>query len=328
MALISNKDWDAFLELHPEAHLLQTTEWGKLKERFGWKSYNFAESDCGAKVLLKPLPFGFHVAYIAKGPVGKDWKRIIPELDRFCRKNRTVLLKVEPDVWEPPEKEVCANLLGFQPNAATVQPRRTMIVSLQGTEDQWLSRMKQKTRYNIQLSRKKDVKVELSNDVGGFARIMTKTGMRDGFGVHVADYYQTAYDLFKSKNDCQLLMAHFEQKYLAGLMVFKRNDRSWYLFGGSGDEERQRMPSYLVQWEGMRWAASQGCKEYDLWGVPDIDEAQLEANFAQRSDGLWGVYRFKRGFGGKIKRSIGAWEKVYQPLMYRFYLWWTKRRAE
>lgn len=328
MALISNSDWDAFLDRHPEAHLLQTTEWGILKERFGWKSYNIVNGDSGAKVLLKPLLFGFHVAYIAKGPVGKSWKTLIPEIDLLCRKHKSVLLKIEPDVWEPAGDDLLENLQEFRPDAVTVQPRRTMIIPLEGREDQWLARMKQKTRYNIHLAQKKEVKVESSQDAGCFAQIMIKTSARDGFGVHVPEYYQLAYDLFNKKRDCQLLMASFDGNYLAGLMAFKRNLRSWYLYGGSNDEERQRMPSYLIQWEAMRWAASSSCKEYDLWGVPDFDEAELEEKFSQRSDGLWGVYRFKRGFGGSIKRSIGAWEKVYQPVMYRFYQWWTRRRAE
>ncbi len=64
------------------------------------------------------------------------------------------------------------------------------------------------------------------------------------------------------------------------------------------------MPTYLLQWEAMRWAKARGCAEYDLWGVPDADETTLEANFSERSDGLWGVYRFKRGFGGELKRSV------------------------
>jgi lipid II:glycine glycyltransferase (peptidoglycan interpeptide bridge formation enzyme) len=69
----------------------------------------------------------------------------------------------------------------------------------------------------------------------------------------------------------------------------------------------------------MRWAKSLGCTTYDLWGVPDEDEETLEAEFTQRRDGLWGVYRFKRGFGGRLVRSVGAWDQVYAPLRYRLY---------
>lgn len=85
------------------------------------------------------------------------------------------------------------------------------------------------------------------------------------------------------------------------------------------------MPTYLLQWEAMRWAAARGCTEYDLWGIPDEDEETLEAGFAERSDGLWGVYRFKRGFGGTVIRSAGAWDRVYSPWLYRAYQWYLRR---
>ena len=80
------------------------------------------------------------------------------------------------------------------------------------------------------------------------------------------------------------------------------------------------MPTYLLQWEAMKWARAYECTEYDLWGVPDEDEATLEANFETRHDGLWGVYRFKRGFGGELKRAAQAMDRVYNPVLYWAYL--------
>lgn len=87
------------------------------------------------------------------------------------------------------------------------------------------------------------------------------------------------------------------------------------------------MPTYLLQWEAIRWARKKGCKLYDLWGVPDYPETELEEHFLDRSEGLWGVYRFKRGFGGELRRTIGTWDKVYQPFLYQLYQLWAKRRA-
>jgi lipid II:glycine glycyltransferase (peptidoglycan interpeptide bridge formation enzyme) len=89
---------------------------------------------------------------------------------------------------------------------------------------------------------------------------------------------------------------------------------------------RNLMPTYLLQWEAMRWAKANGAKTYDLWGIPDEDEAVLEEQFTSRSDGLWGVYRFKRGFGGQILRSAPAFIRVYNPLLYRAYKIMQSRR--
>jgi peptidoglycan pentaglycine glycine transferase (the first glycine) len=104
-------------------------------------------------------------------------------------------------------------------------------------------------------------------------------------------------------------------------VVFALGGCAYYLYGASTDEERNRMPTYLLQWRAMQWAKERGCTEYDLWGLPDEDEETLEAQFESRSDGLWGVYRFKRGFGGQVKRAAQALDRVYMPLLYRLYLW-------
>ena len=79
------------------------------------------------------------------------------------------------------------------------------------------------------------------------------------------------------------------------------------------------MPTYGIQWEAIQWAKARGCKYYDMWGVPDEDPETLEAQFQDRSDGLWGVYGFKRGWGGEVVRSIGAWDRVYNPIIYAAY---------
>ncbi|MFN8426455.1 MAG: peptidoglycan bridge formation glycyltransferase FemA/FemB family protein [Anaerolineales bacterium] len=126
----------------------------------------------------------------------------------------------------------------------------------------------------------------------------------------------------------EILLAEYEGKPLAALFVARNGNRAYYLYGASTDEERNRMPTYLLQWEAMKWAKARGCEEYDLWGVPDEDEATLEANFETRHDGLWGVYRFKRGFGGELKRAVQALDRVYNPLLYWAYLKFIGSRGE
>ena len=155
---------------------------------------------------------------------------------------------------------------------------------------------------------------------------MEVTGQRDQFGIHNLAYYQRAFDLFYAHQQCQLLIAEFEGSPLAAIIVFTNGDRAWYFYGASSNTHRDRMPNYLIQWEAIRWARSQGCSTYDLWGVPDADLSTLEANFNQHNSGLWGVYRFKRGFGGELKRSSGPWDRVYNPLLYKLYSLWLKVR--
>ena len=283
----------------------------------------------GAQLLFRRLPLGWTVAYLPRGPVWREgepaavWtgasEAFWSEIDAACRRRRAVFLKVEPDSWESSGEHLLPP--GCRKSLHSIQPPRTMVVSLQGDDEALLRRMKQKTRYNIRLASKKEVEVRLSADLEGFYRLMQSTGERDLFGVHSLAYYQRAYDLFHPKGECELWLAYYQQEPLGGLMAFAHGRRAWYFYGASSDDHRERMPAYLLQWHAMQWARARGCTEYDLWGIPDAEESDLEAQFQSRSDGLWGVYRFKRGFGGEVRRSAGPWDRVYQPLLYWLYLW-------
>jgi lipid II:glycine glycyltransferase (peptidoglycan interpeptide bridge formation enzyme) len=195
--------------------------------------------------------------------------------------------------------------------------------------------MKQKTRYNVRLAGRKGVTVRPGDegDLPAFYRLMETTAQRDGFGIHTQAYYEAAHRLFVPSGQGNLLLAEYDGQLLAGLVVLAaaHGRAACYMYGASSDAHRNLMPTYLLQWEAMLWAREQGCRVYDLWGVPDENEDRLEAEFKGRSDGLWGVYRFKRGFGGRLARSIGAWDLVYSPLRYWLYAtavgWLQQRRA-
>jgi len=292
-----------------------------LKSDYGWRVEYIRAGEAGAQVLFRPFPLGFSLAYIPKGPLGKWLPDLLPDLVAVCKKHHAFAIKVEPD--EKDSHESRNNLLGqgFIPSQHTIQPRTTLLVDLTGDEDQLLGRMHQKTRYNIRLAMRKDVKIRPWKDLDGFGRMMIETADRDEFGAHTPAYYQRAYDLFHPTGNCELLVAEFEERTLASVMVFAHGKRAWYLYGASTILERNRMPTYLLQWEAMKWAKEKGCVTYDLWGIPDESLETLEQDFTSRQDGLWGVYRFKRGFGGELVRSIGAWDRVSMPSIYRIYRW-------
>ncbi len=322
MPEISLAEWRKFLDGYPDAHLLQMGEWGELKSAFGWEAVRIQRGELGVQVLFRRLPLGFSLAYLPKPVVtGTDWlfeRGLWEEIGQACFRRRAVFLKVEPDARD---EKVLLLPPDFQVSRHNIQPPRTISVDLQGSEDDILARMKQKCRYNLRLAEKKGVTVRPWGDIPAFHRMLLLTGGRDGFGVHSQAYYQKAYDLFHPAGLCELLVAEYEGRLLAALMVFAHGRRAWYVYGASTDEQRNLMPAYLLQWEAMRWARAKGCIEYDLWGVPDEGEATLEANFEFRRDGLWGVYRFKRGFGGQVWRAAQALDRVYMPLLYRLYLW-------
>jgi len=321
MDIVNLSEWNKFLETHPNAHLLQMGEWGELKKDFGWKPLRFIlNNKTGVQILFRRLPLGLTLGYMPKPVEGGQWavdgEQFWMEVDSICKKNHAIFLKVEPDGWA---EEFLLPPSAFRLSSHNIQPPRTIVISIKDNEETILAKMKPKCRYNIRLAEKKGVMVHAWDDIHAFHEMMTITGGRDNFGVHSREYYQRAYDLFHAKGTCELLVAEYEGRPLASLMVFASGKRAWYVYGASNDRERNRMPAYLLQWDAIRWAKARGCEEYDLWGVPDENEATLESNFESRHDGLWGVYRFKRGFGGQVKRAAQAVDRVYNPPLYWAY---------
>ena len=316
---MESKAWCDFMDRLPHHHLLQTASWAMLKSSFGWRARWVQVGNAGAQILFRKLPLGFTLAYIPKGPVGNWLPELLPALNQVCREERAFILKIEPDgIWS---RDLAEQLQrhGFCSSLQTIQPQRTILIDLTPGEDEILARMKQKTRYNIRLADRKGVSVLPWEDVRTFASMMGETAERDRFGAHSRAYFQLAYDLFHPSGECELFVAKVEGMPVAAVMVFTRGQRAWYFYGASLSIHREKMPSYLLQWEAIRWAKARGCISYDLWGIPDVNEKALEDQFTNRHDGLWGVYRFKRGFGGQIVRSMGAWDLPYNPMLSRLY---------
>ena len=337
----SPESWDRFVATHPAGHILQTSAWGALKGRFGWEDARIGPARgetlvAGAQVLYRRLPAGLgRWAYVPMGPL-VDWDdeakltATLTAIDRAARSHGAFALTVEPDLSDDALHRERLRALGFRPSPVeAVQPRRTIIVDIAPDEDTILAAMKSKTRYNTRLAARKGVTVREAAeiDLPAFHALMATTGERDRFGVHAPAYYEAAYRLFVPRDWARLLLAEVDGEPAAALMVFALPPRAWYFYGASGNVHRKKMPAYLLQWEAMRWARSVGCTTYDLWGVPDEAEETLEAGFTQRQDGLWGVYRFKRGFGGRLARSVGAWDRVYAPVRYRVYGWMLAARG-
>ena len=329
MAEVTAERWRSFVNGEPNCSVLQSAEWAGVKERFGWRARYVICDAAAAVILFRRLlrwTLGATIAYIPRGPIlrrknvyelGLFWR----EVEEICRRERAIFLRVEPEIEENTEEgaALLASMDAFSDAFATVQPPRTILLSVNTPETDWLSRMNQKTRYNTNFSMREEqgLTLETPDDVRTFYSLFAETGARDEFEVHSQPYYQAVYDAFRRENRAFNLVAVAEGKPIAALMLFIQGRRGYYLYGASANAERKRMPNHFLQYHAMRICAEYGCLDYDLWGIPDEDPDALEAQFRDRSDGLWGVYRFKRGYGGRTVRMLGSFDRAYAPLAYR-----------
>ncbi|GAC1566299.1 MAG: peptidoglycan bridge formation glycyltransferase FemA/FemB family protein [Ktedonobacteraceae bacterium] len=330
--------WDNFVTSHSRGHFLQSWGWGDLKAGVGWHPLRLALWDsrreqrvAGAQILRRTVarmpPRLGHLAYIPRGPL-LDWSRreeadhdqaelskvFFAQLLPFLRAQGAIALHVELPLESDEEDGMQASkvltALQFHPTRP-VQPMRTIKLDLTPDEDSLLANMKEKWRYNIRLATRRGVQVRAASaleDVRAWYSLLQITGKRDGFGIHAFDYYRQAWQLFAPRQQAQLLLAVYEGHLLAGIFVGCMARQAIYLYGASGNEYRNMMPNYLLQWEAIRWAKSQGATSYDFWGIPETDDAE---------EAMAGVYRFKSGWGGQIVRFAGNYEYDFHPLAVR-----------
>jgi len=232
--------------------------------------------------------------------------------DVACQEG-AIFIKVDPDVAADDEVVVrCLASRGWRLSSEQIQFRNTILLDLSASEDDLLAAMKSKTRYNIRLAQRKGVEI-LSGSLDDLPLLYVmyaETSRRAGFVIRPYDYYEDAWGWFMGEGLAQILLARFEGEPLAGVVIFRFGDTAWYMYGASTDRHRNLMPTYLLQWEAIRWAKAHGCTTYDMWGAPDVPE---------ESDPMWGVYRFKAGFGGQFVQHIGAYDYPASSRLYWLY---------
>lgn len=321
--MVDGSKWDQLVESF-RGHVLQSDGWGQLKGKFGWNAERVVWPESGVPrgavlILYRRLAPALTVAYVPRGPtvpqVG-DLQPFLARLVEHVRGRGAFMLKVEPDWYAGDERDAILSNAGFLRTPETIQPPATIHIDLTADPETILARMKSKWRYNIRLAEKKGVTVRAGGtaDFPAFYELMRVTGERDHFAIHGLDYYRTAFELLRPGDHVRLLIAEYEGKALAAIFVTAFADEAIYLYGASGNEERNRMPNHALHWDAIRWARERGCARYDLWGIPETaleesDDANLPSS----------LYQFKQGFGGQTVRYSGAWDFVFSAARHQAY---------
>lgn len=317
------KGWDAFLETQ-NAHLLQTYAWGELKSQFGWRAERLAlETDnqmkAAAQILYRPIAPALTLAYIPRGPVATtdaDLARVLEQVKRHVRARGVFMLKIEPDWLRDDSRNAVLAQLGAVLSPETIQPPATIHLDLTADLDMILARMKSKWRYNIRLSEKKGVVVRAGtvSDFDAFYQLMLATGERDQFAIHGSAYYRRCFELLDARDNVRLLVAEYENQPLGMIFVTAFAHEAIYLYGASGNAERNRMPNHALHWAAIQWAKARGCTRYDLWGIPEtVTDTEDDANLPSS------LYQFKQGFGGTIVRYSGAHDVIFNSAIHQVY---------
>ena len=318
-------EYEAFVQSSPKGNFAQSYLWGRQKPMWLWEAVIVRDADGGIvgslALMTRKVPgTGRTLMYGCRGPVMRlDDRETFYELlagaKELAKKHRAYVIKLDPDV--PSSDTAFAALLreaGFRAkeggkNFEAIQPRYVFRLNVENkTEEDLLAGFHQKWRYNIRLAERKGVTVKICGKemVPDFARLMLTTGVRDGFVTRKPAYFSDMLD--NLGEHARLYMAFSaENEPIAGTLAIHYGDKVWYLYGASSNEHRNLMPNYLLQWRMIQWAVETHCRVYDFRGVSgDVTE----------DNPLYGLFRFKQGFGGEFTEFVGEEDLVLSPFTY------------
>ncbi len=343
------------LEIQDSSFIQQTPLWAIAKKQQGWQLQGFSlkmidkdkrfrqEADM-LVIYHHPAP-DFAMAYIPYFPVDlpvtidegiflEECAEVLRgELDENCGMIRFDLPWATPwafdenrydenGIWmgnpDPNIQEMRMNFSNVYGNLrkspTDALPSNTLIVNLDEPNEQLLSGMKSKTRYNIRLSQRKGVEVRSANEaeLKKWNYLYRDTARRNGIHLEGMDVFPAVLKASEKveRSHVELLFAEYEGEPLAGMFLAYSGDRVTYLFGASSTNKRNLMATYALQWEAMQRGKIAGCKYYDMFGVAPAPEP---------AHPMYGLYRFKTGFGGHLFHRYGCWDYPLNESAYEVY---------
>ncbi|GAC1375989.1 MAG: hypothetical protein NVS2B12_33950 [Ktedonobacteraceae bacterium] len=333
--IIKNRQqWDAFVEGAELCNVTQSYEWGQLLTMLDGEVLYVGVVDekgelCAAMMLLvlRVAVANAVYFYAPRGPIIDDpdsavMTVLLNYVKALAHKYHAFMLKVEPGVLDNDGKWLSAlHRRGFVTNSEALHLRREWVLDVRPDEQTLLANMKEKWRYHVRLAGRKGVTVRRSEnpaDIDTFYRILQTTSQRDIFIIYDKSFYEKLVELYGQSQNVALFIAEYEGQPLGGVLLVKMGRWCWYMYGASSNEQRNRMPNHLLQWTAIRWAKEQSCWYYNFRGIPDILE---------ESQPMWGIYVFKRGFGGYDMHALETHDLAYNPILYRLYRSWLDGRS-
>lgn len=193
----------------------------------------------------------------------------------------------------------------FKKAHSNILPANTIYLDLTQDKETLLQRMKPKTRYNIKLAQRKGVTVRSMGMEGMdiWYELYKETAIRNHLLLNDIKYFRAVLDAradnTSSPADVSLLIAEYDEKPLAAMFLVITGNRGSYLYGASSSSHRNLMATYALQWEAIMRSQQAGCTQYDMFGISPSPDPEHP---------LYGLYKFKSGFGGEIYHSLGCWD--------------------
>jgi len=322
--VLDNDNYDDFLKTRfVSGNFLQSSIWQDFLNKQSirsWRTTVLEEDKIIATCLFyeKRLPLNRSYLYAPKGPIfsnefSEDKKTEALQLILSKARDITIVTKKQEEIFFKLELEDSRLILPRLKKTKDVQPRDTLVLDLAKDVKILLGDMHAKTRYNIALANKKNVKIRFSTeekDLEYFFKLNRKTAKRNQIVTHSEEHYRKLFKTLISKAAGELAIAEIDNTVVAVNIVVYFGKTATYLHGSSDYGFRKYMAPQLLQWESIKRAKESGNEIYDFWGIAPEDGSKKN----------WeGFTRFKKSFGGRVITSPGAYDLIYDTTWYNLY---------
>ncbi|MDP2632462.1 MAG: peptidoglycan bridge formation glycyltransferase FemA/FemB family protein [Candidatus Curtissbacteria bacterium] len=299
------------------SHIIQSWEWGEFRKKTGLDLVRLGHFQ-GSKMVsayqltfhLVPI-FNQNVGYLPKGPLPDE--AMIKALFDIGKKKNIAYIKIEPNVINDKSQVISDKLkkLGLVPSKKSLFTKYNFLLDLNKSEEQLLSAMHPKTRYNISVAQKKGVEVYASTndrDFEVYLKLYFETTKRQKYFGHTHAYHKLVWQTLKEAGMARVAIAKYQNKPLVAWMLLNFGNTLYYPYGGSSVENREVMASNLIAWEAIKLGKKLGLEMFDMWGAlgPDAD----------LTDPWFGFHRFKAGYGPTHVEYVGTYDLVLKPQLY------------
>lgn len=292
-----------------QSHPLQSPAWGEFRKVMGIDVTKIPRGQLTFhRVPLTPWTIG----YFPKGPAPSQ--TMMQELFDLGSKKHAIFIQLEPNVTENFIRPAGGSNFKLIHSHHPLFTKYTFILDLTKSEEELLSAMHPKTRYNIRVAQKHGVTITEDNSEQAFKqylKLSEETTARQGFYAHNKTYHETMWRVLRKANIAHLFTATYQGQTLAAWICFVWGSTIYYPYGASSRLHREVMAPNLLLWEIARWAKARKIKYFDLWGA-------LGTN-PDPNDPWYGFHRFKQGFGPNLVEYVGSYDLVIHPVLYRLY---------
>ena len=247
---ISTTEHDEFVIQSNQTNLLQSSSWAKIKDNWGNERVGFYQEDqlvAVASILIQPLPLGFSMLYIPRGPI-MDYQNkelvsyVIQSLKKIAKQYKALFVKFDPSIFlskhligqektEAPAVQAVIDTLtkeGIEWTGRTsdmaenIQPRFQANIHKEFFTEQDLSKS---TRQAIRTARNKGIQVQFGGTelLEDFASLMKKTEARKSIHLRGKDYYEKLLTTYQGQSYITLSTLDLEKRKSSLIKDLEKN---------------------------------------------------------------------------------------------------------